>query len=259
LDPVDVPTQRTYKIVLAGIDIADKIYTSSAQANRFADGSAPDVPSGVTVWSKVSDRTFTSGPSISVGSNMVIVVGRGRLDNQIYAFRRLLPYETGTWSFSVPAPPLPSGYSAQGSPAVAYTMGDVNQFTVMVRAQSATYGQAYFRAHLDGWSWTSWDAIPSWGPAGDPALEFSSDVGMLTLYSFGSGPAGLFPAQQSGTDLTWFDWMQIRSSEVPGAFGGPAAHGFWGLVEGEGIHRVVVRTPDGSLHVTEAPLVPLYP
>jgi hypothetical protein len=256
LDPVDVPTQRTYKIVLAGIDVADKIYTSSAQANAVADGSAPDVPSGITIWNKVSDRTFASGPSISVGSNMIIVVGRGRLDNQIYAFRRMLPYESGTWSFSVPAPPLPSGWSALGSPAVAYTMDFVNQFTVMVRAQHSTNGQAYFRAHLDGWSWTGWEAISAWGLSGDPALEFSTDVNKLTLYSFGAG-AG--PAQQSGIDLEWFDWLSMRPGEVPGAFGGLAVHGQWGSVEGEGIHRVVVRRPGGSLHITEAPIIQLDP
>jgi hypothetical protein len=84
-------------------------------------------------------------------------------------------------------------------------------------------------------------------------------VNLLTLYSFGSGKAGLFPAQQSGIDLTWFDWMSIRSTEVPGAFGAPAVHGFYGPVEGEGIHRVVVRRPGGSLHVTEAPLIQLDP
>jgi hypothetical protein len=210
----------------------------------------------VTAWSKVSDRTFTSGPSISVGANMIIVVGRGRLDNQIYAYRRMLPYESGSWSSSVPAPPLPSGWSALGSPAIAYTMGGVNQFTVMVRAQHTNPGQAYFRSHFDGWSWTTWDGIPAFGLSGDPALEFSTDVNMLTLYSFGGG-AG--PAQQSGIDLTWFDWLAIRPGGLPGAFGALAVHGYWGLVEGEGIHRAVVRGPSGSLHFTEAPLIVLDP
>jgi hypothetical protein len=197
---------------------------------------------------------------MSVGSGLLIVVGRGKVDNNIYAFRLQLPYDIGTWSFSVPAPPLPSPYTAQGSPAIAFTPGgDVNQFTVMVRAQDATFGQVYFRAHFDGWSWTGWDAIGSWGPAGDPALEFSTDVNLLTLYSFSSGRNGLFPVQQSGIDLTWFVWYSIRSWEVPGAFGGPAVHGFYGLVEGEGIHRAVVRRPGGSLHVTEAPLIQLDP
>ncbi len=251
LDAIDSDEDRTFEIVLAGTASNDKIYTSAAQANDSADGSEPNVPTGVTDWTVVSAlRTFAGGPGIAVGAGKVVVVGRGLSDSLIYAYTRSLPYEDGSWSHSVQAPALPSGWTAQGSPAIAYTLANINKFTVMVRATKTGAPATFYRAYFDGASWGA-----SWARAltccsGDPALEFSSDVDALTVFGLSPMRGGADVVQATGLNVTYGTLRTVRGYELATVIGTPAALGLWEPFEGERRHTVVARKSDGTLAFT---------
>ena len=261
LDPVDSTANKTFKIVLTGRGKEDnKFYASSAQANQHPDGSAPDAPVILTTWSKLSDTLFASGPGVSVSSTKIVVVGVGT-DGRVYAHYRAMPYASGGWT-AVRAPALPSGWTANGSPTVAYTLAGVNKFTVLVRASRPAFSTRFFRATFSG---TAWDSSPTWTEeaflstvAGDPALEFSTDVNSLTLFTFEGSRAGAYAVQATGMTAPFGPFRSIRSNELTDVFGGPAVHGQWGSVDGEGMHRIVVRK-GSSLYFSETPPVGLYP
>ncbi len=254
LDAIDSSAPRAYEIVLAGTDSADKLYTSSAQANDSPDGSEPNVPSDITTWSKVSDNTYASGPGIAVGVGKVVIVGRRISDNLIYAHTRSLPYGQGTWSSGDDAPALPQGWTAEGSPTITYTLGGVDAFTVMVRATRPGYSTTFYRAHFDGSAWTG---NPVWASVsvcctvvGDPALEYSGDVNALTLFSLQGSHAGVEVVQTTGLDLQWGTVRRVRPNQLVDVVGAPAALGLWSPYEGERRHTVVARKPDGKMYYT---------
>lgn len=255
-DAVDSSGQKAYQIVLAGKDSAsNKLYASLGQADNQSDAD-PVNPDPLTVWAKVSDDVYASGPAVSVGRGRIVVLGR-KSDNRLYAHYRTLPYNQGSWSGAIQAPALPTGWTLQGAAAAAMTTSGVNLHTVVVRARnSQNVSRLYFTYFKDTGFVRSatapnldWIEIPTGGvtvSSSDPALEYDTGIGTLTLY-FRSGNH-LY--QSSGLDqgLGGSAFTAVDSQEGHAFTGGPAAIG---SADTDSDHAVIARRTNGTIRWNE--------
>lgn len=251
-------TAKEYKLLLAGRGSDNKLYASAAQGNTSGDGSASTPPSVLSKkWTRLDeDKAFASAPAAAAGGGKIVVVGLS--DNRFYAYVRALPYSGSSWGTAIKAGALPSGWTPQGNPAIAYVLGGINRFMVVTRATDGSVTR-FFRAYFDGSSWVKFATSPNdlWAQlpmdvaiSGDPALAFSTDVNALTLYF----RYGAWIVQTTGLDFGLGTTRKIRSSDSPTfSSGGPAGVGMYKDRNGEMAHVVVGRVSNGGLRAAYVP------
>jgi hypothetical protein len=266
--PACVRYQASYpdaNFVVAGRGLATstgaqdrRIFTSLAQWNlQPFSGPTPATP-----WTAVSGDTYQTN-----GSPALATSGFGALltflgdDARLYAHYQDYPYSGSNWGARVQAPALPSGWQAQGAPAVAFTHGAAGKFQIIVRARMNNMNRLYtLYFYID--RFTNWAGSPattsSWTQVNtgsnvvdsDPAFAFDPFLPSATLY-FRSGndiiqTSGVGP--QLGT-LPRAPVVEFHP-DTPTMVGAPAAQGGSGVDHGRNL--VVTRASDNQLYACES-------
>lgn len=241
VDPPPVPT------VPFGLDwhpITTSTYLAlgSSQAQSFPSGSS------------------NASAAFTASDNGYLVVGGRRSDNRIYLYVNGIyngsappVYSKSNWlatAFQVPA--LPTGWTADGDPAVAADTGGA--FLVTTRARNALNQSRLYVGYvfvpylaLGGWitgSWSGWTQ-PSTGTIAinsDPAIEYDYRLLAPTAYFRGTQGSSVNRIYQStrNNDGTWPAFTSIQTDSFTTA---PAVASGLHL---DAAHMVIARKTDAQ-------------
>jgi hypothetical protein len=177
-------------------------------------------------WTVIPNSTYASPPAATVYSGTLVVAGRKSnntlfLHSSVLAITMQANFFTNVWSAPVAVPALPSGWVAQGDPALA-AMGDTNS-RIMIVTRAVNNGQK--RLYANTWDRTTffgWVSIPLTGVnlSGEPAAEYAPTLNKVTVYVKGAD-SKIY--QSSGLNSSWEAFTAIGSNTFasnPAAVGG---------------------------------------
>jgi hypothetical protein len=184
-------------------------------------------------WTVIPNSTYASPPAVTVHSGSLVVAGR-KANNTLFLHQSVLAITnpaaiyTGVWGAVTTVPALPSGWVAQGDPAIA-SLGEANSRIIIV-TRAVNNGQK--RLYANTWDRTSffgWVSIPLTGVdmSGEPAVEYGYALDKATVYVKGSDSKVY---QSSGLNSSWGTFAAIRSNTfstnaaAAGSFGIPGHH-----------------------------------
>jgi hypothetical protein len=143
-------------------------------------------------WTAIPNTAYVSAPAVTVHSGTLVVAGRKSnnrlvLHSSVLAITNQPDFFTNVWGPTTAVPALPSGWVAQGDPAIA-SLGDANSRIILVTRAVNSGQKRLYATTWDRTSFSSWVSIPLTGVdlAGDPAVEYSSVPNTATVLVRGS-------------------------------------------------------------------------
>lgn len=243
--------------------------------NTKTYGSGSECPSGCTdpgpgspAVASQEGLNFTDTPGTTGAIVLTFISG-----STVYAHYHAMPYAGNNWQQRVAAPPLPSGATPIGTPAIIYRPNPANHvFHVVVRAQmsngqhrfyqiafgrtqtgSSSYGPGFCKEPFCGSSpattSSAWTQLPITGAIdSDPALEYYAPHGE-TLY-FRRGTNLMQTSTTNYAGLGTLPLLEVHPGNSVNFTGSPAALG--GVRQEFGNHLVVSRTTANKLYLEES-------
>ncbi|HKO46436.1 MAG TPA: hypothetical protein VJV79_01855 [Polyangiaceae bacterium] len=163
-------------------------------------------------WTVIPNSTYASPPAVTVHSGSLLVAGRKanntlHLHHSVLAITNQSDYFTNVWGTTVAVPALPSGWVAQGDPAIA-SLGEANSRIIIV-TRAVNNGQK--RLYANTWdrnSFFGWVSVPLAGVdmVGEPAVEYGYELNKATVYVKGSDSRFY---QSSGLNSSWQPFAAI--------------------------------------------------
>jgi hypothetical protein len=227
--------------------------------------SSPIVPETIQNWTSISSSTYSSAPAVVLSTHLISGPRRGRLavvgrrsNGRLYVHLNELndanpgqPFSNSNWQPAAQAPALPSGWSAQGDPAVVDGSIIWNAITIMTRATSGSqtrlYGIFWYGPTYGFGSWVNMSTLTS---GADPAISWWN-YPLQTVFVRGSGGA-IYEADGLGPGIDPF--TALVNDNNSGFVGAPSAAG--NLTSWEGNHVVVARRSDNQFYWASPCLIP---
>lgn len=240
-------SQKTtdFKFVLAGRSTDGRMYAIEGVQPPLTSGT-PSNPNWTGPWAEVSGTTYSgSNGRPALGSNGSRVILAFKNGSRISVHQQALPYSSTGWNTTaINSPNFPSGVSVSGIPAVTYISGSTNRFVVMVRGTTSSGAGLYwiyFTGTAFQGSWTQ--AFIPYTVSSDPALEYASDYGAMTLY-FRSGDEVIQTSAENPGGLGIYPFYPIPDYVNADLRGAPRAATPAGI---EGTHTVIIRGYEDSV------------
>lgn len=215
-----------------------------------------ELPSPVNIGSafaQISTNTYDSAPAAATVNGKLYVLGRR--SNTLYLSTNQLNLSSsgsvlGTWQNETLSVALPSGWTAQGDPAVVNSSPFYAAITFAQRATRLGQTRIWVNFYGGGTSFYGWYQLSTVtaGIASDPALDVNFDwLNALTVY-FTGGDGKLYEGSTFFSDPT-FTAVNAAGNTNTGLSGSPAAVGW--LDAWEGSHYALV--PKGNQFVYTSP------
>ena len=220
-------------------------------------------PEPATVWTAVSADTYqTNGsPGLAFDGWKMVIALLGD-DSRLYAHQQWAPYEGNDFSPRIQGPALPTGWTAQGTPAIsALFHGPAAFFQIIVRARNMNNVNRLYTTYFSVDRFTNWaGATPAtwtqvstggYTVSSDPAFAWDWSIQNATLY-FRSG-SDIIQTSGVGPQLGTLPISPIVEFQGNGLtlVGSPGAQGGSGVDHGRNL--VVARSStDNQLYACES-------
>jgi len=254
----------------AGIVVAGKSATSSTAGGIFAsagtmapNGYPQGNPTTSTPFTQISSATyplnsFAGNPALaSNASNRIVLtfMSGPNLPNTVYAHTHDIPYLGASWSSVITGPALPTGWNAQGAPAIVWKPS-VSLFYIVVHGRNGSGTDAlfvtYFNPSGNFFSNSSGTASLGWSPSGGisvghidgaPSVEYAPALGATTIYFLNGSRMMQVSAPYTAAPLV----VKQTGMTAPAFASGtsPSASGGWATDGNAGTHNVVGRVGTG--------------
>jgi hypothetical protein len=222
---------RSYQFAVVGIASDNQYHIRIGQLQRTTSPTSNPTLVPGRDWTVIPNSTYASPPAVTVHSGSLIVLGRKSnntlvLHNSVLAITMQSDFFTNVWGATAAVPALPSGWVAQGDPAIA-SLGDANSRVIIV-TRAVNNGQK--RLYANPWDRTSffgWVSIPLTGVdlSGEPAVEYGLTLNKATVYVKGSD-SRIY--QSSGLNSSWEAFTPLGNETFAS---NPAAVGSLGSVQ----------------------------
>jgi hypothetical protein len=238
-----------------------RLFTSLARWT-LTPSSNPEPATPNTVWTPVGTQTYQNNGSPALATNGfdIVLVFLGD-DSRLYLHKKDNPYDANNWAPRIQGPALPSGWTAQGTPAVAFTHGTTGKYQIIVRARNSFGTNRLYQVYFYIDRFTDWAGNPnptfsqvnvgSNAIDSDPAFAWDWSVPTATLY-FRSG-GNIIQTSGLGSELGTLPKSPIAEFNGNGLMltGSPGAQGGSGLDHGRNL--VVARSStDNQLYACES-------
>ncbi|WP_437670568.1 hypothetical protein [Sorangium sp. So ce131] len=223
-----------------------------------ATANPPEPVSTASSWNAIDDNTYASGGSPAIASrNDKVVVTLLADDGQLHAYYK---DPNQNWSNRIEGPDMPAGWTAIGTPAIAFLESWLQKYTIVVLARNASSTQfRFYYTFFDGTNFVdatggpaaTFEQLPlasstATAPTADsePGLEWDGDqLFTSTLYY----RVGDFIYQTSGFlyDYGQHGILPIRGDLNKQFRSAPSVVG--GVPFDQGRHQVLARDSSNTL------------